>query len=391
MGDNHEVSLQDVGSARKYYADKPLDMFSPLAFPTGIVIYDMSTASPTPSQLALVPFELYREPLVILGIADGLEYFQQGTNENQPTSTNNVDHSQETEGPQSSTIDYFSSSLAWLKETYTPALVHQIFIFDALAPMSSVPDSLVFIPRPEKSKKTVMKTVMCDLTSVLLSEMTSYAKSLQALSSIETPLAYPGDTAFEDRQARSSSRAEDPGRPGSRLSNASTTRSSSPAVDGGRHQYRGSLPAHLSSRVPPESTSESEGLRLATNGSRPPPITFDEMNNSTERPSQSTFVEQEYQPSKDRVSVQGFGSGSIGERVRNKAKARMGVVIGSMYLLAGRWPDAVKELAESASIARASNDHVWHAKSLDYILVCLLLFGWAGMDFDVREFGCILD
>ena len=366
-------------------------MFSPLAFPTGLVIFDMSTASPTPSQLSLAPFELYREPLIILGIVDGLEHFQQGANEDQTSSTKDMNYMQEVEGKQNlSEVDHFSDSLAWLKETYTPALVHQILIFDALAPSASIPDSLVFIPPPEQSKKTNMKTVMCDLTSALLSEMTSYVKSLQALPSIETPVAHPADTVSEDRQARSSSTAEDSVRPSSRLSNTSTARSSSPAVDGNRN-HRASLPAHLSSRVPPEGMNESNGSRSAANVSRTPPITFDEINNPTEQPPQSTFAEQGHQSSKDRVSVQGFGSGSIGERARNKAKARMGTVVGSMFLLAGRWPDAVRELAESASIAKASNDHVWHAKALDYILVCMLLFGWAGMDFDVRETGLIFN
>ena len=46
-------------------------MFSPLAFPEGLVLYDLATTLPPPSHLALAPFEIYREPLVIVGIADG--------------------------------------------------------------------------------------------------------------------------------------------------------------------------------------------------------------------------------------------------------------------------------------------------------------------------------
>ena len=79
----------------------------------------------------------------------------------------------------------------------------------------------------------------------------------------------------------------------------------------------------------------------------------------------------------------GFGASSLGERERNKGKGRIGIVVGAMYLLAGRWPDAAKELVQSAALARASSDYLWHAKALDYILVCLLMFAWAGMDFRV--------
>ena len=81
--------------------------------------------------------------------------------------------------------------------------------------------------------------------------------------------------------------------------------------------------------------------------------------------------------------MHGFGAGSIGERERNKGKGRVGVVVGSLYLLAGRWPDAIRELAESATIAKNNSDHLWHAKALDHILVCLLMCAWAGMDFQV--------
>ena len=52
-------------------------------------------------------------------------------------------------------------------------------------------------------------------------------------------------------------------------------------------------------------------------------------------------------------------------------------------MLAGRWPDAVRELTENAMIARTHNDHIWHAKALDYLLVCLLMYAWAGIDFRV--------
>ena len=74
---------------------------------------------------------------------------------------------------------------------------------------------------------------------------------------------------------------------------------------------------------------------------------------------------------------------SATDRTKNRIKGRVGVVIGTLFLQAGRWPDALKELVEAASNARVSSDYVWHAKALESILLCLVMFGWAGMDFQV--------
>lgn len=44
-----------------------------------------------------------------------------------------------------------------------------------------------------------------------------------------------------------------------------------------------------------------------------------------------------------RISIQGFGSGTVTERARVKGKARVQIAIGELYQLTGRIPDAVKE------------------------------------------------
>jgi hypothetical protein len=85
----------------------------------------------------------------------------------------------------------------------------------------------------------------------------------------------------------------------------------------------------------------------------------------------------------DRVSIHGFGSGGVGERARNKGRGRVSIVVGTLYMCAGQWNDAVRELIEGATRARAFSDHLWHAKALENIMVCLLLFAWSGMDFQV--------
>lgn len=49
-------------------------MFSPLAFPAGRIIFDIRLSFPPSTHLALSPFELYRQPFVIVAVADGENY-----------------------------------------------------------------------------------------------------------------------------------------------------------------------------------------------------------------------------------------------------------------------------------------------------------------------------
>ncbi|MCJ1433723.1 hypothetical protein MMC27_003087 [Xylographa pallens] len=363
------VRLGDVSPNTK----SQRNMFSPLAFPTGLAIYDMATVNPSSSYLALAPFELYREPLVVIGIADGP----------------NVIHEEDPAAPVSAKVNGNGTMLGSsgdsietvrrLKDQYPRALVHQLFIFDCDVRISSSPPDVIFVPSPEHSKTTTMKTVMCDLTALLLVEMTSYAKSLQALPTIETPKALQDPRSSGDYINNSNSQLDRIPRPESRISQTPTSRSSSPAANV-RHSVPSQMFIATSNDVDERSTS-----RPPSNGYRTPPVAFDHTNGVPEAQQSSVDNERLRRLSRDRVAIQGFGSGSVGERARNKAKGRKGVVLGSLYLLAGRWPDALKELVESATVARTLSDHVWHAKALDYILVCLLVCAWAGMDFEIPQ------
>ncbi|MCJ1249901.1 hypothetical protein MMC30_007127 [Trapelia coarctata] len=358
------------------------NMFTPLAFPTGLAIYDISTSIPSPSQLALAPFEIYREPLVIMGVADGLEYSSEGTHVNPRSRGTQDDTAKElNSAAKEVTFGELSRVLELLKEKYQSALLHEIFIFDCDRSGPSIPAGLVPVPSFKKSKTTTMKTIMCDLSSLLLGEMTGYAKSLLALPNIETPKSNQRERPFADR-ASSGFEGDGIPRPESRISGTTTSRSSSPAGDAERLRHRASVQGYPVAADEPEERSRS---RAQSNGNKTPPISFDQMNGLPGLGISTSNKDKSRQPSKDRIPVQGFGSGSVGERARTKAKGRIGVVLGSLYLLAGRWPDAVKELVESATVARAISDHVWHAKALDYILVCLLMCAWAGMDFEVTS------
>ncbi|KAJ5570301.1 uncharacterized protein N7459_009731 [Penicillium hispanicum] len=323
------------------------NMFSPLAFPSGMILYDLSFSVPPTSHLELFPFEIFREPLVIIAIADGAELARNSSpNEKYPTPED---------------LDQLLGELDVVKEMNPRALVNQLLIFDyeGLEKITNGPDDVLWVPRPEDSKATTMKTVLCDITSVLLSELDEFAKTIQSIPSIESPKA---SSWGPHRNPELRPRAVD------RLLNRMT------------------LPAQLPSN--PNGTPETP---LSSNTTSPAPsdhetpTTFDEITRSihlsrTNSGGKSPSIPSPKEHSRDRMSVSGL---SATDRTKNRIKGRVGVVIGTLFLQAGRWHDALKELIEAANNARAGSDYVWHGKALESILLCLLMLGWAGMDFQI--------
>ena len=337
-------------------------MFSPLAFPTGLVLYNLTTAISTSSHLALAPFEQYREPLIVIAIGDSTTS-RIGWGDT-ATNSHNLDglYGTETDSSTPTNKTALVEDLERIKVQFPKALVHQVLVFDHVAPTVPTQERIFYIPTPEKSKTTTMKTVMCDLTSQLLAEMTLYAKSLQALPSIEFP-RFAQSLGNGDRYKMDTLRSSE---------SQQVRRSLSPASTVARVESRMSMPIHISSNTSLRDATPDDRSRSPTKGTSTPPTTFDEIATQEGR-----------RRSRDRVSMQGFGAGGAGERERIKGKGRIAIVIGSLYLLTGRWPDALKELAEGGSIAKANSDYVWHGKALDYIIVCLILYAWAGMEIRV--------
>jgi hypothetical protein len=364
-----------------------LDMFSPLAFPTGNIVYDLTTFYPPPSHTALSPFELYREPLVVIAIADGAEL-------DKTPYRGHVRRSLNGNGPPKPeyNVRELEQDLEDVRDRYPKALVHRLLLFDYRPPGSvgALPDGLVAVPPLSECKRTTMKTIMCDISSLLLAEMTTLAKSLQALHTVESPnysqlnRQFDG-TAWQTAHTELSRRSSQYGTPNQKR------RSGSPAGKADRSHVRMSMPVQLRQ---PESNSSSPGRpSTPSNGVNPDlPTTFDQIvgpNNDTKMAphlplSRLVSTDSSRDRSRDRVSVQGFGSGSS-ERSRNIGKGRIGIVIGSLYLQAGRWLDATRELTEAASVAKHNLDHLWHAKALDYILVSMLMQAWTGLDFQIPQ------
>ncbi|KAI0408060.1 hypercellular protein A [Xylaria palmicola] len=383
----HVVQLRDISADGR----PNRNMFSPLAFPDGAIFYDLITYVPPPSHLALSPFDLFRDPLAVIAIADGQELQnvafskRQSANGYAPTVAER-------------NIRSLYQELEDLRDTYAKVLTHHVLIFDYNPPSEHtipLPEGIKAIPPLEHSKRTTMKTVMCDISSLLLAEMNTLAKSFEAMTSIDSPGQAPSRQDLQSTSSWTSDDANPTGRRNSQFTVSTVTRSasSSGAVD--RNQARMSMPPFKS--LPFGSGSSTPSARPSTplrSGLSNPPTTFDDISangtdlgvTSPERKNASRpdgAEESTGSTNQDKVAVQGFGPGGLNEKWRNKGKGRATIVIGSLYLQAGRWTDALKELIEGATVARSINDHLWHGKALELIFISLLMLAWAGIEFQV--------
>jgi hypothetical protein len=367
-------------------------MFSPLAFPDGAIFYDLVTYIPPPSHLALAPFDMFREPLAIIAIADGRELEtvafskRQSANGYAPTMAER-------------NIRTLYQELEELRDAYPKMLTHHVLIFDHKPPSENpipLPEGIKTIPPIEHSKRTTMKTVMCDISSLLLAEMTTLAKSFEAMTSIDSPGQAPSRPGLQSTASWTSDEVNPGARRNSQFAVSSVTRSASSSGTSDRNQARMSMPPFQS--LPFGSNSSTPSARPSTpvrSGLSNPPTTFDDIASANGSSTGMSSPEQRNgsrldnaedtikSASQDKVAVQGFGPGSLNEKWRNKGKGRAHIVVGSLYLQAGRWTDALKELVEGATVAKSINDHLWHGKALELILVSLLLLAWAGHEFQV--------
>ncbi|KAI9889799.1 MAG: hypothetical protein M1814_004901 [Vezdaea aestivalis] len=363
-------------------------MFSPLAFPSGAILINFTTASSPSAVNQTSPFEPFREPLVVLGISDSYELRTKAGEEG--------DDGRLTGSYSSMGTSQLEAALEDARAQFPKALAYQILLFDyqLSAHNDSLGDKFVVIPPESASTSTSTKTVVCDVMSLLLAELNTYAKYLQGLDTIDSPRVNPG---FElNGMTRGISGIDrDASKRYSQMPHVTRPPRPNSSAEDSRTSHRMSMPIQL-----PSSNSDFAIRTLKghdpppTGGSetRTPPTTFGEIAEGSKGIHEAVRKVQENghasmsdmrEHSRDRVSVSGFGSGSVRERDRNKGKGRIGVVIGALYLLAGRWTDALRELGESASIAKENLDHLWHAKGLESILVCMLMLSWSGIEYQI--------
>lgn len=361
-------------------------MFSPLAFPGGTLLYDLATAMPSASHLSLSPFEQFREPLLVIGIGDASEY--DWLKPREPDKTLKV--AVEEPALEDQSISTIRSAVTDLREQFPRAYFHTLMLFDSTSQFRHpcLPPETKLIPPRNQLKTTTMKTVMCDLTATLLAEMTALAKSIQALPTVVSPASQAGSVEGTPNWASSDMAGSHFTRRNSQV--PTTSRPETPSDTAAKDVHRMSMPTLSSNPGGPPNTEDPRTALQNMQGIRTPPTTFDEISGinaaSGETPSQSTSSKtrsSSKDSTSDRVSTHGFGSGGVGERARNKGRGRVSIVIGTLYMCAGQWHEAMRELTDGATRARALSDHLWHGKALENIMVCLLLFSWSGIEFQV--------
>ena len=361
-------------------------MFSPLAFPEGAIYYDLTTHAPLPSHLVLTPFDLYREPFAIIAIADGAEMSHEAFSRRMSPNGAPINVVERN-------IKALYQELEDLRDNYSRAIVHQVLIFDYVAPeVSSLPmaEVIMSIPPLVQHKRTTMKSVMCDISSIVLAEMTTLAKSFEVMNFVDSP----GHLAATSAPSWSSDASSVPNRWSTHHSLSASSRSASASGLGDRKAVRMSMPVFKQEHGTTESGSSTPMQRPTTPvGSQlaQPPRTFDDIADRSPLDGQNPkrafpgsrreTLEGFRSSSQDRFSVQGFGPGGPNDRFRVKGKGRVSIILGSLYLQAGLWSICLTHLIEGATVARSVNDHVWHGKALELILVALILLGHSHLEF----------
>lgn len=299
---------------------------------------------------------------MILGVADGQEY-----------------EALEKEGPTGAVVDSTNVALKReelneavdvLREQYSRALVHSLLLFDSVLPSlpSWCPEETILVPPISESKKTTMKTVMCDLSSLLLAEMTTLAKSLQALPEISISSAtvpqQPPKSPFSLVRRQSSFGIGTPDSPSSR----SASPANRDSMRANPMPLRLTLPNETQRPSPPEGLSPAEEPSSGRSGETTPTL------ESISKPR-----------ALQRFSIQGFGSGSMEERARLSNACRHDMVDAQVCLMAGHVLEALKRSHEVHLRAESINDHLVMAKTLEQMLICSLILVSQGHEFEVRS------
>lgn len=330
-----------------------------------MIIYDLSISVPPISHLEVFPFELFREPLVILAIADGTEIAGKKERDGDDPLKEKSGETGHKKHPTPEGLDQLIQELDGISTDYPKSVLQQLLVFDydGLENITSGPEEVIWIPSPEISRPTTMKTVMCDISARVLGGLQKFSESIPQWQSIESPKV----SSWGPRR---------------------TLDTKSPD----KVSHRMTMPAHLPSR--PTEQQPLEGTESPPVVSHESPTTFDEItrsiqiSNKTTSALSSTSKPGSKEHSRDRSSVVGVSSLASNERAKARFQGRLHVLTGILHLQGGLWPEALKDLIEGASIARSGSDYIWHAKALEAILICLLLFGWVGASFQVCPLGC---
>ncbi|CZT20046.1 uncharacterized protein RCC_05903 [Ramularia collo-cygni] len=334
------VSLSNV----EHQGNGDVNSLSPTTFPQGSLLYRFSAAAPSEEHEKISPYEFFREPLIILGVVDGWRAVEEDSKKQ------------------------LAQATAYLRERH-PRVVHRqlVWLEDGDDEDVKSISSEIRVTNANEVDHPSLRSAVNELSARFLVEFSTYAKAVQASPTIQTP----GHTA--KGLHRHSSLRESERRPGS--GHGDSSHASSPVEDG---RTSDSFPT---GKLPPLPATSFDQMPSANNVT-----STNYQRRESEISTQSSKSKTRARSfSQDRIQTQGFGQSSSQEKTRARGKARVGIVMGSIYMMSGQWQEALRLLAESTTISNALTDHLWHAKGLENMLVCMVLLFWSGTEFKVPK------
>ena len=311
-------------------------LLSPGKSEEGCLLLHYTTSSASAAALHLSPYDIFREPLLVVGVVGGLG-----------------DEEEEARKELKAATDY-------LRERH-PRVVHRHLLVLRGSEDGAAKDSdnaTVVDQSHERGHPSLVKAIHT-LSISFLRELSTYVQAMQASPSIPTP----GQTSRSLQRASWMREVE--------------TRSTASSGHG--------TPRNVVSPPPP---GEDGASRPPSRSLASPATSFDQIPNTNAAVnalsrSDSSRATHGREISQDRMPIQGFGTNTSTEKTKRRGKARVGIVVGSVYMMAGMWKQALQMLIEHTTQVKTLQDLLWYAKGLENIIVCQLLQAWAGLGFQV--------
>ena len=318
---------------------------------------------------------------MVIGIVDGGEYSDLHPAENKEDKDKS-----DVQGNQS-LIHTIKNALTELKENYSKALVHYLLIFDfeRTRGHSNLPENVKTIPLTTPASNSNLKEFFYEMTSLLLDEIASYLKTVQALHTVPSPpvsINLDGSVSYN-------------GWPTSLNYNVSQAEKTklgqlfSVSSDASAQEDMLGISTEAANTGNKRITHDEQRKMQVPPDKNDPATTFDEMTNSlsmTANLATKQKLERDVNNVElEKIPVQGFGSGSLSERARDMTQARIDSITGQLLLISGHWSEALYETAQSVIKCKFLDDYLWHAKGLEIILTCLLMQAWAGHKLKVKR------
>ena len=278
-----------------------------------------------------------REPQIILAVGDGRRMRGKPKLNNGQQVSADIEKEGQWEG--------VLEELETTRKASRRAILARLFVFEGDFASTGSNSQVTFVPAPGESNSTTMKTVMCDLASIFLSRLSDLAKEIQDLPVLESPW----------KQRSSGSRSD------------SST----------RVQQRMTMPVR--------SASGREGQDVVTGSNTNSVRSLEASRSRTPTGARPTSQLVSREQSRDRMSSPSQGSTPALDRKQLKTSGRLSVVLGGLYLQAGHWQEALKEIEKGLTACRGMSDYLWHGRALELMIACVVLSGWAGIPFQIPQ------